>query len=63
MAKWVYGEIDFLREFTMCDNIVQLDAVYMDDQGKLQMIIQFAKHGSFLKLITEGQKLSEDSIR
>lgn len=44
----IINEISYLQEFRVCDNITQLEAVYIGN-NKICLVTQFAKYGSILK--------------
>ena len=65
----VYNEINFLRELKLCENIVQLQSVYINREDQdagiviVSLVMKLAKYGSLLKHLHKKNKFSEEQIR
>ena len=64
----IENEINFLRDLRACENIVQLNQVYISrdqDTGNatISLVMKYAKHGSILHLLRKKQKFNEEQIR
>eukprot|EP00347_Sterkiella_histriomuscorum_P003526 403363963 len=60
--KDIFREINFLREFEICNNIVQLHEVYKT-KDKLFLVMNFAKNGPLLEHLQKNPNLQEKDIR
>lgn len=63
----IVNEINFLRKLSMCENIVQLEKVYlhatMVNNKKCKcvcLVMKFAKHGSILKHLERKEHFNEE---
>ena len=64
----VLNEIKYLRILKNCENIVQLDYVYIDrdkqdGSNKICLVMRYAKYGSILNYLQSKQKFTEEDIK
>ena len=62
MMQMIYNEIEFLRELSFCENIINLDSVYKS-QDKIQLVMKFAEYGSLRNFIVKTKAIKETDIR
>ena len=43
--KMIFNEIRFLRELSICENFIQIDSVFLNSDGELQIVMKFAEYG------------------
>ncbi len=58
----VNWEVEFLRELDICNNIVQLHAVYREID-KIHLVMNYAKHGPLIEMLYNNSSLVENDIR
>ncbi|CDW89281.1 serine threonine protein kinase [Stylonychia lemnae] len=58
----ILREIRFLRELEICNNIVQLHQVY-GDNDRVQLVMNYARHGPLIEYLQKNQQLQEGDIR
>ncbi len=61
----VKNEIDFMRELKMCENVSQLEQVYISSlpetgETVLSLVMKFAKYGSIFKEFCSNRRFNEE---
>ena len=58
----ILNEINFMRELKVCDNIAQIEEVYLE-ATQICMVMKYARHGTLLKYLQKRKRFSEEQIR
>lgn len=64
-SQMVFNEIRFLRELSFCENFIQIDSVFLNTKGELEILMKFAEYGCLRSYLIsrESDPLSETEIK